>query len=225
MTQVYYTDGAGSKFSNILLYGLAGAGKTPVAATAPAPIIVSSEPGLKSLQRYRLPYVIARNYKEAFEIHKWVIGSNECRQFQTVFFDSVSALSENILLEEKRKSLDPRKFSPATTAAAMEIVHLYLSIQNKHVVMTCKATEVRDAITGALTVEPFAVVPKLGPMLPYHFDDVLYLSRHRDNATGTETAALRCRTNDHCVARNRSGMLDLWEPADISHVIRKSNGA
>lgn len=220
MTQIYYTNDAGSQFSNILIYGLAGAGKTPLAATAPNPIIISSEPGLKSLQRYKLPYVVARDYKEAMDACRWVVTT----KYDSVFFDSISALSENILLAEKKKSPDPRKFSPATTAQTIEVVLAYLSIRNKHVMMTCKATEIKDQITGVATVEPFAVVPKLGPQLPYHFDDVLYLSRHRNNETGAEYAAFRCRANDYCIARNRAGMLDLWEPADINHVIRKSNG-
>lgn len=224
MTTVYYTNDAGSQFSNILLYGLAGAGKTPLAATAPNPIIISSEPGLKSLQRYKLPYIVARNYKEAMDAHRWATGASEARQFQTIFFDSISALSENILIDEKKKSLDPRKFSPQTTALTMEVVLEYLKIKDKHVVMTCKATEVIDALTQMKSVEPFAIVPKLGPQLPYHFDDVLYLSRHRDTA-GNEYAAFRCRENDYCKARNRAGTLDLWEPADITHIIRKSNGA
>ena len=220
MTEVFYTNDAGSKFSNILLYGLAGAGKTPLAASVPNPIIISSEPGLKSLQQYKLPYVVARDYKEAMEAYRWVITT----KYESVFFDSISALSENILIAEKKKSPDPRKFSPATLALTIEVVLSYLSIRNKHVIMTCKATEVKDQITGVTTAEPFAVVPKLGPQLPYHFDDVLYLSRHRNNETGAEYAALRCRTNDYCMARNRAGLLDLWEPADIGHVIRKSNG-
>jgi hypothetical protein len=220
MAQVYYTNDAGSQFSNILIYGLAGAGKTPLASTAPNPIIISSEPGLKSLQRYKLPYVVARDHKEAMDMLHWVTTT----KYETVFFDSISALSENILLSEKKRSKDPRQFSPATTALTIEVVLAYLSIRNKHVIMTCKATEIKDQITGVTTVEPFAVVPKLGPQLPYHFDDVIYLSRHRNNETGAEYAAFRCRANDYCIARNRSGLLDLWEQADITSVIRKSNG-
>lgn len=229
--QIYYTNDATSQFSNIFVYGLAGSGKTPLASTAPNPIIISSEPGLKSLQRYKLPYIIARNHRECTDAHKWVIGSNEARHFQTVYFDSISAASETITVEERRKSLDARKFSPAITNATMEIVLLFLSIKNKHVVMTSKAIEKTTSTvqvgigeTSNTVIEPFAAMPKLGPMLPYHFDDVLYLSRFRNAQTGAEMSALCCRANDNCVARNRSGMLDLWEPADITHIIRKSNG-
>lgn len=222
--QVYYTDDVASKFHSFLVYGNAGAGKTPLAATAPNPLIVTSEPGLKSLQSTHLPYVLGRDYAESLEVLKWIKGSNETKKFETIFSDSISALSENIMAAQKKRSNDPRKFSPETTAQTIEIVLGYLNITNKNIVMTCKATENVDQITGAKTHEPFAVVPKLGPQLPYHFDNVLYLSRHSDPATGQETVWFRCRENADCIARNRTGRLGLWEPADISRAIAKLNG-
>lgn len=222
--QVYNTGDASSRFTSTLLYGLAGSGKTPLAATLPNALVVASEPGLLSLKAARLPYVVARDYAETMAVLKWIKGSSEVRQYQSIFFDSISALSENIMVAEKKKSNDPRKFSPATTALTMEVVLDYLTIQGKHVVMTCKANEVRDQITGARTVEPFAVVPKLGPLLPYHFDSVFYVSRHRVADTGAEYAMLTCRANDLCIARNRSGMLDLYEPPNLGQLINKMNG-
>lgn len=223
--KVYNTADVNSQFTSILLYGLAGAGKTPLAASLPDPIIITSEPGLKSLQQYNLPYVVGRDYAEGIEVHKWLIGSNEARRYQSVFYDSISATSENVLAAEKKKSGDPRKFSPETTGKTMEIVRLYLGITGKHVIMTCKALEKIDQITGAKSVEPFAVVPKLGPALPYLFDNVLYLSRTRDAISGREALWLCCQYNEFAYGtRNRSGLLDLWEPGDLSHIIRKSNG-
>jgi hypothetical protein len=221
---IYGTGDVKSQFTNMLLYGLSGAGKTPLASTAPNPIIFASEPGLKSLQRYNLPYIPITTHQAALDAATWAAKSKEAKLFQTIFFDSVSALSENILISEKRISRDPRKFSPETTAKTMEVVLKFLEITNKHVVMTCKATEIKNDITGEVKIEPFCVVPKLGPQLPYHFDVVAYLSRHR-NEQG-EFAALRCRSNDLCTARNRGGLqdLDLWEPADLSHCFNKLNG-
>lgn len=226
--QIYNTADALSKYENILLYGLAGAGKTPMAASMPDVIIISSEPGLKSLQRYKLPYIVAADKKQAWDAHKWVTGSNEAKKHQSVFFDSISALSESICEEEKAKSRDPRKFSPATTAETMALVLAYQRINNKHVCMTAKATVTNvtaaDGITQRQWIEPFCVVPKLGPMLPYHFDSVLYISRHAATTTQSEYAMLTCRSNDMCLARNRGDMLALYEPADLGYIINKSNG-
>lgn len=234
--QVFYTNDARNRFSKTLIYGLAGSGKTPLAATAPNPFMLVSEPGLSSLARYKLPYGMADTYERAKDGLKWAASSSEARSVGTIYFDSISALSENILNAERKKVNDARKYSPETTAKVMEIVGLALALceAGKHVVMTSKAIEVKNdviVIGGGTqtitTVECFTAVPKLGPALPYHFDNVLYLSRHTDPKTGAEYGAFRCRVNDYCgsATRNRTGLLELWEPADITHIINKTNGA
>lgn len=224
--RIWNTNDVRSKFWTILTYGLAGAGKTPLAASLPVqPLIVSSEPGLRSLSKFNIPYVQVSGYKDAMSVCDWIVGSKEAKQFGAVFFDSISALSENILRDEQKKSRDPRKFSPETTAQTMEVVKAYLAIEGKHIVMTCKAVELIDPITNITHVEPSAVVPKLGPALPYNFDLVAYISRHRDQATGQEFAKLTCRHTDLTPqARTRSEALAVYEPTDLSVVINKMNG-
>lgn len=227
--KIYWTNDAKSQFVSIFIYGMSGAGKTPIAATLPSPIIITTEPGLRSLAHLKLPYVQAITKKEAMDVCAWIKSSNEARQYNSVFFDSISANSENIMAEEKRKSNDPRRFSPATLGNTMEVVNEFLTIpsqSHKHLVMTCKATKNTDFTPGNGTypVEPLTVVPKLGPALPYHFDEVLYLARYRNAQSGQEYAMFTCRQNDICLARDRSGMLEVWEPANLSHIINKMNG-
>lgn len=228
---VYNTGDKTSQFENTLIYGLAGAGKTPISATLPDCLIVSSEPGLKSLQNYRIPFVQARNFAEAMEVLRWITTGTECRKYQNIFFDSISMLSEYILIEEQKKSKDARQWSPATSRNTMDVVLGFLqSIQNKNVWMTSKAAEVYTTVGVGLnasqvkTVEPFTVLPKLGPALPYHFNNVLYMSRHRDS-NNNEYAMLTCRFTDMTPqTRNRSGMLATWEPPDLSLILKKTNG-
>ncbi len=224
MVKIYNTGDISNAFSNSLVYGLAGSGKTPLAATADNVMIISTEPGLKSIQRNRLPYIPAPNYADAIDALKWTTQSHEARQFSTIYFDSISALSENILAANRRTyKNDARKYSPETTAQVMEIVLGFQSIQNKNVVMTSKAIELVDQITGVRTAECFTAVPKLGPALPYNFDNVIFISRHVAS-DGSQYSALRCSTNDYCVARNRSGLLSLWEPANLKQLFNKENG-
>jgi hypothetical protein len=218
--QIYYTGAVGSQFVNIFMYGGPGAGKTPLAATCPAPLVVSTEPGLLSLRAANLPYVVAQTYQDAIDVLRWIYGSAECKKFKTIFFDSVSAISENIYIAQRQRHKgDHRKISPDTIAMTMEIVTGFQTIKDKHLVMTSKA--MLNAETRM--VEPFAAVAKLGPALPYGFDEVLFLSRFRMN-DGQEVAALRCRENDYCYARDRSTKLDLWEPGNLTHIINKING-
>lgn len=225
--QIYNTGDVRSKFWTALVYGLAGAGKTPLAATSPVqPLIVSSEPGLRSLAKHNIPYVQVANYKDSMNVLDWINGSREAKQYGLIFCDSISATSENILRDEIKKSRDPRKFSPETTGQTMEIVKGYLAIQQRHIIMTCKAMEFIDQVTNIPHVEPFAVVPKLGPALPYNFDLVAYMSRHRDQATGQEFAKLTCRHTDLTPqARTRSDALAVYEPADLTVILNKMNGA
>jgi hypothetical protein len=219
--KIYYTGKVGTDYCSILLYGMAGAGKTPILATLPDPIIVSSEPGLLSLKSSNLPYVVARDYRESIDVCKWLAESAETRKYKSVGWDSISACSENILEARKKISRDPRKFSPETTAETMEVVKKALEIPGKHIVMTCKAMINPES----KIVEPFAVVPKLGPALPYHFDNVLFLKRWRDAASGAEFTGLMCRENEQAIScRNRLGNLELWEPPDLGALIRKIYG-
>lgn len=227
---VYMTNDIALDFQSYLIYGLAGSGKTPMAIDCPSPMIVSSEPGLISLRAHKLPYVAVQSFKEVMEVRNWLASSSECRNIKTVFFDSISRMSEIILDAEKKKSNDPRKFSPATTAGTMEVVLSYLQIPKKHIVMTCKAIEEiievqqLPPVPPVRRVIPFTVVPKLASALPYHFDNVLYLSRHQATQQNPEYTMLTCRVNEYTYeTRNRSGKLDLYEPGNIGHIIQKVN--
>ena len=222
---IYNTGDQTNYFQNILVFGFSGSGKTPLAITCPDVIIISTEPGLLSLSRYRLPFITVLSYEEAIEAHKWATQSAEARKFQTIFFDSISALSERILLTQRRKNRDARQYSPMVVEQVNEITLLYQGIRNKHVVMTSKA--IIDSQTGK--IQCFAAQPKLGPSLPYHFDNVLFLERFvipdPQTGIGIERPFFCCRANERCeVTRNRLGMLELWEPADIGYIINKSNG-
>lgn len=223
--QVYYTNDARSAFTSVLLCGESGAGKTPIAATAPNPIMVVSEPGLKSLASQRIPYVYGHDHKTAMEVLAWLKGSSETKKYHTCVFDSVSMLSETILIAEKKKSSDARRYSPETVGKVMEVVLGYIGLAQSgrmNIVMTCKVLDEKDDLTNATKKVPFAVQPKLGPSLPYHFDDVLLLARHRNFQTGQDFTALQCRWSPEFPnGRNRLGKLDLYEPPDLLHIFNK----
>jgi hypothetical protein len=221
---------SGDKFSNFekfFIYGDSGSGKTPLAATMPGVFVIAGENGLKSVARNKLPGAFAPDYDSAMEILRWCHGSSEARKFSCFFYDGISATSEGILFKEKRTyKNDARKYSPETFQKTMELVNGFLAITTHHVALASKAIKTFDPITQATNWEPYAAVPKLGPAMPYHFDNVLFISRFADKATGQDYSALRCTadTTICSVARNRSAMLAPWEPANLQQLINKSNG-
>lgn len=231
--KIYHTDDSRNWFHKFLIYGDAGSGKTPLALTAPDVFMAVSEPGLISLARNHIPYCVVNSYEISKDVIKWFGESSEAKKYQTLYFDGISAISEIIVAAERKKyNNDARKYSPETTAKVMDIVFSALSIETKNIVMTSKALKADIFYTpiGGMTqtktsFECWTAVPKLGPALPYHFDNVFFLSRQRAQ-DGSEFGAFTCRVNDDANGcRNRSNALDLWEPADISHCINKINGA
>ena len=60
-----------SNGAKLLVYGQAGAGKTTLAATLPAPIILSAEGGLLSIQDANLPYIEVTSMAKAAQTAKF----------------------------------------------------------------------------------------------------------------------------------------------------------
>jgi replication-associated recombination protein RarA len=70
-----------------LIYGRAGMGKTSLAASAEAPLIISAESGLLSVRRFRIPVVEVKSLKDVIEVYQWARSSREAAQFATLFLD------------------------------------------------------------------------------------------------------------------------------------------
>jgi hypothetical protein len=208
-----------------MIYGMAGAGKTPIAASLPdarrSTLLIATEPGTLSLKGAGLSYVPCETATEARNLIPWI---KQQKNLVNIYFDSISAIADQALGENRRKyKNDARKYSPETVSEICALVLDYCNIPNKNVWMTCKATK-SVLENGSVWFEPYAAMPKLAPNLPYYFDNVLFMQRSRD-ASGIEQVALCCRENVQCNARNRLGRLDLWEPANLSHIIAKIQGS
>lgn len=223
MPFIQSTANVGSDGIKSLIYGKSGVGKTVLLSTAPAPIIISAESGLLSLRKLKtpIPYIEIRNYTELTDIARWARESVEAKQFYTVGLDSLSEVGEFILAEELRKNKDPRKAYGELTVQVLAMTKYFRDIKGKAVVIVAKEEYDKDEGQNMMIYGPSLPGKKSGPQLPYLFDEVFQLVVGKDAQTNQEWRALRTKPSFQHTAKDRSGMLDEYEPANLTHVFKK----
>ena len=78
----------------VLVYGQAGAGKTTLITTLPAPVILSAEAGLLSIAGSNIPFLQINDMGDLKEAYKWLAESDEPKAFESVAIDSISEIAE-----------------------------------------------------------------------------------------------------------------------------------
>jgi phage nucleotide-binding protein len=206
----------------LLVYGQAGAGKTSLIPSLPDPVILSAEGGLLSIAGSNLPFVEINSVDTLREAYQWLTESSEAAQFQSVALDSISEIAEVVLANEKATAKDPRQAYGALQDVMGGIIRAFRDLPGRHVYFTAKLEKSQDEM-GRILYSPSMPGAKLGQQLPYFFDLVLPLRVEKD-AEGNTVRSLQCQSDGLWTAKDRSGRLDPWEPADLGHVIRKIQG-
>lgn len=204
-----------------LVYGMAGAGKTTLAKTVPAPIIISAEGGLLSVADANLDFIEVSTMADLHEVYKW-LGSDEAERFGTVFVDSLSEIGEVVLGHEKSINKDGRAAYGEMATQMNALIRAFRDLPGKHVVMTAKAEKSQDE-AGRMLYAPSMPGAKMGQALPYFFDLVLALRVEKDSE-GVKQRALMCDGDGLWSAKDRSGKLDNWEAPDLGAVFEKIVG-
>jgi hypothetical protein len=93
----------------------------------------------------------------------------------------------------------------------------------RHVYVSAKLDKSADEL-GKVSYAPSMPGAKLGQALPYFFDEVLALRVERSES-GEPVRGLQTQGDGIWTAKDRSGRLDAWEPADLGAVIDKIGGA
>ena len=216
---------AGDEGIKNLVYGRSGVGKTPLLGTAPNPFIISGEKGLLSLRRHNppLPYAEFTNEKQLIDIFNWAAGSYEARLFYTLCLDSLSETTEVQLATLLGKSKDQRQAFRDIIPSAIGLVRAFRDLNWKSVVIVAKEEYDKDDTTGLMLFQPSFPGRKLAQMVPYFFDETFRMLVGRDQQ-GKDIRYLRTRLTPTEVARDRSGMLDEFEPANLTYVFSKILG-
>lgn len=207
-----------------LIYGKAGYGKTTLAATCPAPLILSAESGLLSLRQFQIPVIQITTVEQLAEVLDWLTRAPEANQYQTVFLDSITEIAEVVLANAKKQVKDPRQAYGELIEKMAMTVKAYRDLSGKHVVMSAKQELQKDEATGVSINGPSMPGSKLGPALPYMFDEVFRIGVGK-TPEGVSYRFLQTEPDFQYDAKDRSGALDAIEPPDLNHVFNKIIGA
>lgn len=203
----------------LLVYGQAGAGKTSLIPTLPAPIVLSAEGGLLSIAGADVPYIEISDMATLREAWSWLSESAEAKAFQSVALDSISEIAEVVLNAEKKATKDPRQAYGAMQEQMADIIRAFRDLPGRHVYMSAKLEKTQDEM-GRVLYAPSMPGNKTGQQLPYFFDEVLALRVERD-AEGNSQRALMCDSDGLWLAKDRSGKLQAWEAPDLGEIINK----
>lgn len=206
----------------VLVYGQAGAGKTSLIKTLPAPIVLSAEGGLLSIADADVPYIEVSSMDTLKEAYQWVLNSDEAKHFQSVALDSISEIAEVVLNHEKKIAKDPRQAYGAMQEQMGDIIRGFRDIPGKNVYFSAKLEKTQDEM-GRVLYAPSMPGNKVGQSLPYFFDEVMALRVERD-ADGNSQRALMCESDGLWQAKDRSGKLSAWEAPDLGEIIKKIGG-
>lgn len=204
----------------VLVHGRAGAGKTTLIKTAPAPLIISAEAGLLSLGDVDIPTLVVSSIAELDEAYQFVAHSEHAKKFETICLDSISEIAEICLSGEKAKSKDPRKAYGEMQDQVMSRIRWFRDLSGRHVYFSAKQGRLTDQVTGVTVYGPSMPGQQLGPQLPYLFDEIFSLEVGKTQE-GQEFRYLRTKTDVQYEAKDRSGMLEQFEEPDLTKVIEK----
>lgn len=220
----------------IIVYGRSGMGKTMLAATCPAPIIISAERGLLSLKReniqrvwgpdrpdiaYDIPVIVVDSLDTLVEAQKWFLTDPQAQHFQTIVMDSITEIAEKVLQNAKKGVKDPRQAYGVLLEQMTQVIKEFRDMQGKHVVMIAKEERVKDEGTGLTLAQPAMPGQKMGPAAPYLTDEVFQIGVQRTPGTNESYRYLRTQPDFSADAKDRSGALSELEFPHIGMIIQK----
>ena len=209
----------------ILVHGLAGSGKTTLCATTGAPtLILSVEGGLLSLKGAPSYIETAKisNIDEFEEYYQYLKNQrdNKEQKYEWIALDSISDIAETVLEYELSQCNDPRKSYPAFQSRVIKLIKSFRDLAGYNVIMTAKQNMTKDDYTGVTLRSPDMPGNKLGPQVPYLFDEVFALRVEKDDE-GEDYRVVQTNRDIMFEAKDRSGKLDLFEAPNLKDILHK----
>jgi phage nucleotide-binding protein len=202
----------------VLVYGGPGAGKTTLCATLPAPIILSAEAGLLSLRHVDVPVIEVSTLEDVEAAYTYLL-SPAAEAYQWVCLDSISEIAEVVLSRERKATKDPRQAYGALAEHMFDLLRAFRDLP-RNIYMSSKMEKTKDEITGAMLYSPSLPGQRLGQGIGYLFDELFALRVERD-PEGQPTRWLQTGSDKQYQGKDRSGTLELFEPADLGAIATK----
>jgi hypothetical protein len=203
-----------------LVFGRAGVGKTKLCATAPKPLIVSAENGLLSIKKYDIVVANVKTLDDVEEVLTQLDTTEARGQFRTICLDSISEIAEALLSELLGKVKDPRQAYGELSDVTIDLIRRFRDLKGFHVLVTAKESMVQTD-DGVMRLTPSMPGKKLGPQLPYYFDEVFYYEVTTDPVTNKPLRRLRTQPDFQTDAKDRSGALSEFEKPNLTAIIEK----
>lgn len=199
----------------ILVHGPSGAGKTRLSATLPGrAVIFSAEAGLLSLRGSDIDVITINGIDDLRAAIGWL---REHPEYEWVVVDSLSEIAEQVLGEELKKTPDGRKAYGELSAIMMRVFRALRDL-DRNVYMTCKTD--KTEVDGRIMWAPSMPGRQLSQSITYMFDEVFFL-RVTTAEDGSIVRMLQTQTDGYHDAKDRSGALEQFEPADLKQITNK----
>jgi len=204
-----------------IAYGGPGSGKTPLVKTAPRPVMLVIEPGMLSMRdAHNVPAWEAYTVDRIYEFFKWLHGSNEAKNFDTVCIDSISQMAEVILAAKLKKISHGLKAYGEMATDVLQVLNDLYYLRNKHMYLIAKMESFDEG--GVNKRRPYFPGQDLKVKVPHLFDQILHIGLARVPGIANEVPAIRCKGTVDITARDRSGNLAELEPMDLTALFNKT---
>ncbi|MCK5604791.1 ATP-binding protein [Candidatus Pacearchaeota archaeon] len=218
--EITNTRDVSAQYLKILVHGAAGSGKTRLCGTTGGKtVILSAESGLLSLAGQDIDVIEIKTMADLY-------GAFAFLQTDTIYdwvcLDSISEIAEVVLATEKAKTKDPRQAYGELQTQMMQLLRGFRDLP-KNVYFSAKQDRAKDEVTGGMIFAPSAPGTKVAPAMPYLFDLVFALHNWKDEE-GNVQSALQTQRCAQYEAKDRSGKLEMVEPADLGAIHTKIVG-
>jgi hypothetical protein len=225
MAVKFTTTKKGGEFVKVLIYGQSGVGKTKLSATAPKPVIISSEKKLISLKDSNIPVLLIENHTDLQEAYDIVTGKKGSK-FETVVVDSISDIAETILDHFKKNPVDGNTHPQAAYGSMADtlapLIKKFRDITDKHVYFIAKSKMIEDQYTNVSMFSPSLPGKVLPGNISYEFDYV-FAMRIGETEKGKKYRFLQTQADIQWIAKGVESLNTIEKP-DLTHIFNKILG-